>query len=489
MDNQSTFDTAGPPKLEWIDRFIDSIRPYVFVRRVDSLLILLPNQAYKINATALDILDRLLGGATFAEVRRSHRLDLIERARQVHDFFCDLRSLVMGCLGDGQGRRAVETIPFERPFNTLPVLSEIAVTYRCNLRCRFCYAGCNCRSGGEGGQEMTTGEARRVLEIIKRDAQVPSVSFTGGEPLLRDDLPELVSYARELGMRVNLITNGTLANERAVGRLCEAGLNSAQVSLEGPTAEIHDGLTGVARSFERTLQGIAALCKAGVHVHTNTTITAQNRRWLDRLPAFVASLGLERLSMNLMIPTRAALESGGEDCSVPYSETGQIVLKVKEAARRANVRFLWYSPTPLCLFNPIAHGLGNKGCAACDGLLSVSPNADVLPCSSFEEGVGNLLETDFRSIWFGRKAEYYKQKRYAHSRCRRCGEFVYCDGACPLYWDARGYGELIQASEDNGRFRADSDAICRVGSFGFDMNLLPFGPAPTGTEAKRSGDE
>jgi len=442
--DRSVEETAD--RLAWIDEFVRSIRPYVFVRREDSLLILLPNQAYKINATALEILERLLGGGTIREIVALHELDRPGRSQSVHEFFCDLRALVMGCMGDGQGRRAVETIPFERPFNTLPVLSEIAVTYRCNLCCRFCYVGCGCRSGPSGPQaEMTAEQVERVLETIFREAKVPSVSFTGGEPLLRPDLPRLVAYARHLGMRVNLITNATLATPRLVERLVEAGLNSAQVSLEGPTAEIHDALTGVEGSFERTLRGIAALREAGIHVHTNTTLTAPNREAADRLPALAASLGLARLSMNLMIPTRAALDAGGTGLTIPYSRAGETILRVKEAAREAGVRFLWYSPTPLCMFNPIAHGLGNKGCAACDGLLSVSPTGDVLPCSSFDRGVGNLLAEDFRSIWWSDAAEYYKQKCYAHPVCRECPDFLFCDGACPLYWQTQGYGELLEA--------------------------------------------
>jgi len=428
--------------LDWIEEFVASIRPYVFVRREDSLFILLPNQAYKINPTAMDILESLLNGAALADVVSRHGLDRPERRRHVHEFFCDLRALVMGCLGDGKGRRAVETIPFERPFNTLPVLSEVAVTYRCNLRCRFCYVGCGCRASGDERNEMTTAEICRVLDVIRRDAQVPSVSFTGGEPLLRADLAGLIAHARTNGMRVNLITNGTLADARTVERLSKAGLNSAQVSLEGPNAAIHDGLTGLAGSFEQTMRGIAELRDAGVHVHTNTTLTALNRDAAEAMPALAASLGLLRLSMNLMIPTPAAVKAGGEGLGISYSEVGNIVLRIKEAARRANVRFLWYSPTPLCLFNPISHGLGNKGCAACDGLLSVSPTGDVLPCSSFDEGVGNLLREDFRTIWWGDRAEYYKQKRYAHAVCRACGDFVFCDGACPLYWASRGYDEL-----------------------------------------------
>jgi MoaA/NifB/PqqE/SkfB family radical SAM enzyme len=81
---------------------------------------------------------------------------------------------------------------------------------------------------------MSTAEVERVLRIIRQEAQVPSVSFTGGEPTLRDDLPHLVRVAADLGLRVNLISNGGALTTERVARLAAAGLDSAQISLEGP---------------------------------------------------------------------------------------------------------------------------------------------------------------------------------------------------------------------------------------------------------------
>jgi len=107
------------------------------------------------------------------------------------------------------------------------------------------------------------------------------------------------------------------------------------------------------------------------------------------------------------------------------------------------VEFHWYSQTPLRLFNPIARGLGNKGCAACDGLLSVAPNGDVLPCSSYARPVGNLLADGFTAAWFGKEALYFRRKEFAHPRCQDCVDFSVCQGGCPLYWQARGFDELF----------------------------------------------
>lgn len=427
--------------IGWTDEFVRQIRSYVAVRQADELLILLPNQAYKLNRPGLELLGRMLDGESVFDVLGPHADDPA-RCADVHHFFCDLRALLVGCLGEGEGRRAVETVPFQRPYNVLPVLSEVAVTYRCNLSCLFCYASCSCHQDAEA-EEMTTAEVKRIFDIIRHQAQVPSTSFTGGEPMLRDDIVELIGHAKAAGLRVNLITNGTLIDSQAAQGLRGAGLDSAQVSLEGVTAATHDGLTRVPGSFEASLRGVEHLRRAGVTVHTNTTATRANLAELAELPALMKGLGLDRFSMNMVIPCGSA-GPGAEELWVTYSEIGEVVREVKRAARRVGVQFLWYSPTPYCIFNPVAEGLGNKGCAACDGLLSVAPNGDVLPCSSLTESVGNLLTQPFEEVWGGERARFYQEKRYAHEVCQSCELFEICDGACPIYWKSVGYGELLE---------------------------------------------
>jgi radical SAM protein with 4Fe4S-binding SPASM domain len=127
---------------------------------------------------------------------------------------------------------------------------------------------------------------------------------------------------------------------------------------------------------------------------------------------------------------------------VSYRDAGPLVRAARQAAREAGIEFLWYSPTPMCLFNPIAEGLGNKSCAACDGLLSVSPAGDVLPCSSYPEAVGNLLRQPFRDVWNSARAAFFRRKEYAPEECAGCEDFGPCAGACPLYWAAMGTAEL-----------------------------------------------
>jgi radical SAM protein with 4Fe4S-binding SPASM domain len=430
-----------PADLSWIDEFVARIRPYVFVRAADNLIIKRPNLAQQLNPQGVALLKALLDGTRIAEL-----LDRVGREpaklRDIELFMLAVKRFLEGTLDETTRSPAVEVRPFALPFATLPILSEVAITYRCNLRCTFCYAGCNCTTNPVGDdREMTTAEVKRVLQALYQDAEVPSVSFTGGEPTLRRDLPELVAHAKALGMRVNLITNGTRMSDALARTLAAAGLDSAQVSLEGVTAPVHERVTMVPRSFGRSVAAVHRLKAASVHVHTNTTINRDNLSECALMPGFVQSeLGTTKFSMNLMVP--AGSGALNERLAVRYSEIGPYLLEIAAESKRHGVEFMWYSPTPMCLFNPVAHGLGNKGCSACDGLLSVGANGDVLPCASYDERVGNLLEQSVKEVWASRRAAQFRDKFLAHPACRGCADFAICNGACPLYWRQMGFDEL-----------------------------------------------
>ncbi len=301
--------------LDWIDSFVANIRPYVRVRLEDGVLIKMPTEAFQINRSGLALLERALaGGEPIQKIVRSiGGLEHPERIRQVHMFFCDVRDLLSNRMGDGRQRPTTHVEQFAGSFTRYPVLSEIAVTYRCNLACTFCYAGCGTTDATPGNaekeqhrnwwkvwrrsgwwqrrhprrdpvqEEMTGDEVLRVIDQIALVGKVPSVSFTGGECTLRPELPEFIAHARKRGMRVNIITNGITCSSRAyVDKLRAAGLTSAQVSLEGPDAKVHDALTQRPGSFAKTIRGIRNLRDAGLHVHTNTTICEEN---CDTCPA------------------------------------------------------------------------------------------------------------------------------------------------------------------------------------------------------------
>lgn len=429
-------------KLDWVDNFVKRIRPYVHVRLTDRVLIRLPNQAFKLNRTGAHVLHHIIQGGSIKDILHARPQDEALPS-QLHSFFMDLSRTLDSALCDAYRSASLERVTFDLGYIALPVLSEVALTWRCNIKCRFCYASCTCvgESIEEPGRtELSADDVRRVLDIIRHDAEVPSVSFTGGEPVLRDDLTELVSYASgSLKMRVNLITNGTLISKKAAKALKKAGLASAQVSIESPDPDIHDQIVGVKGAFQASVDGLQALKRAGIPVHPHATLCRLNQHTLPKMARFAKSLGVDRFSLNMIIPAGRGI---AEDLAVKYSEIEESVLAVKTAAAAAGVRFMWYSPTPMCLFNPVSHQLGNKGCSACEGLLSVDPYGRVLPCSSWKEPVGDLLHDGFRAVWFGEQGQSLREKRAAHPGCRDCEHFAVCHGACPLYFKVHGYGEL-----------------------------------------------
>jgi radical SAM protein with 4Fe4S-binding SPASM domain len=430
-----------PDLQSFAAEFITSTRDYVFIRSEDQLLILRPNKIHHLNRTATEMLTALYAQETpdvAAVARETAARYGVAEAQVEADLERLLKSLAL-VLQDREGAApAVRKTPFGSHVRELPVLSEIALTYRCQNRCTFCYASAPDR--GLEVPEMTTDEVKRILDAIVDDAHVPSVSFTGGEPTLRPDLPELIAYARSRRLRTNLITNGIRCGANGyVENLAEAGLDSAQVSLEAADAEIHDAVVGHAGAWQRTVQGLRKLKAAGIHVHTNTTINSLNRDHLLALVDFLAGMGQPYLSMNMVIRTGGAV--GKMD--IGYSEIGDLVLPLKERAQEHGMKFVWYSPVPLCLFNPVAHGLGSQSCSAADGLLSIAPDGSVLPCSSFEQGVGNLLHEPFETIWNRRAAKYWRNKEFLPPGCRDCDLANLCCGACPLYWDEQGsFGEI-----------------------------------------------
>ncbi|GIX07755.1 MAG: hypothetical protein KatS3mg115_2158 [Candidatus Poribacteria bacterium] len=160
-------------------------------------------------------------------------------------------------------------------------------TQRCNLRCIHCYSDSRDR---EYPDELTTPEALRLMEDLA-DYGVPTVLFSGGEPLMRPDLFEVAARARELGMRIVLSTNGTLIDPPTAERIRQAGFAYVGISLDG-IGLAHDRIRGKRGAFEATLRGIRLVREQGVRVGLRFTVHALNR---EELPAIFELLREERV--------------------------------------------------------------------------------------------------------------------------------------------------------------------------------------------------
>jgi len=442
-------------RLEQIDGFVQATRGAIFVREADRLLLIRPDKTMAINSSAVAILSALYARGRPTAAEALHRL-APALGIGMERLLVDTSSLIeaVGALLREQytASPVIRHGHFDRAMVRFPTLAEIALTYGCQNRCSFCYAASPDR--GTGTPLMSTDEVRRVMEVIFHEAHVPSLSFTGGEATLRRDLPELVQHAGRIGFRVNLITNGLrLADEAYAASLVEAGLDSAQVSLEAGDAALHDRIVARPGAFAQTVAGVRNLQRLGIHVHTNSTLCPANaEEMVDLIRVVAHDLGLKTLSMNMVIRTGAA--RGSSAMEISYAEVAERLPGLCEAAQREGVRLVWYSPIPYCLFNPVLHGLGAKSCACVDGILSVDPSGEVLPCSSFATGIGSLLEGSFERLWTSRAAKYWRKKQFVPPVCTGCADVDVCAGACPLYWDAAGsFDELPRPGAADARAR------------------------------------
>lgn len=141
------------------------------MRLIDNVLIRMPNEAFKLNSTGAKVIDYILSGGSVQDIIKARR-DYPETEEQLERFFTDFSLMWNGRVCENYNTPAIHRTEFNLGYIKLPVLSEVALTYTCNVRCRFCYADCTQK---EVESQLDTEGFKRVLDIIRYDAQVPSV--------------------------------------------------------------------------------------------------------------------------------------------------------------------------------------------------------------------------------------------------------------------------------------------------------------------------
>ena len=204
----------------------------------------------------------------------------------VSKLLCDLDAEGDGLRYDAAGESSKPQITRAKQRRPVVVWN---LTKQCNLYCDHCYAAADtdCASG-----ELSTTEGKRLLDDLA-DYGVPVVLFSGGEPLVREDLVELVDYADDRGIRPVLSTNGTLLTPERVARLREAGLAYAGVSVDG-LAPRNDAFRGREGAFDAAVRGIEICLDAGVKTGLRYTITESNLQDLDEVVALLHDVGVDR---------------------------------------------------------------------------------------------------------------------------------------------------------------------------------------------------
>jgi AdoMet-dependent heme synthase len=185
-------------------------------------------------------------------------------------------------------------------FNEKPFIAIWEVTQACDLACVHCRA---CAAPFRAPGELSTREGMQLIDEIA-EMEVPLFVLTGGDPLKRPDLYELVTHATNSGLKTSLTPSATpLLTRDAVTALQRCGLARLAVSLDGSSAEIHDSFRGVHGSYERTLDALRWARELGLPTQINTTVTRRNLEDFDRIAALLEGLGIALWSVFFLVPT------------------------------------------------------------------------------------------------------------------------------------------------------------------------------------------
>ena len=277
--------------------------------------------------------------------------------------------------------------------------------WHCNQKCLHCYA-----AGQPMGEsrELTTAQWKEALERL-RHANIPQVTFTGGEPTLRADLVELVGAAQWFVTRLN--TNGRLLTPELCRRLYEASLDSVQVTLYSADAAVHNTLVG-APGFDDTVQGIRNAVAAGLMTSVNTPLCSLNRDYAATL-RFVHELGVRYVTCSGLIPSGGAETEASQATRLTPEELTDVLRQAVETAEELGMEIDFTSPGWLPEETLRSLGLHLiPSCGACLSNMAVTPDGQVVPCQSWLGGttLGNLLTDDWSAIWDGETCRAIRAK-------------------------------------------------------------------------------
>jgi radical SAM protein with 4Fe4S-binding SPASM domain len=314
------------------------------------------------------------------------------------------------------------------------------ITEACNLRCIHCEVD----AGRRAPDELSTEEAWRVAGELA-DAQCESVCLTGGEPLLREDWPELSRRLHELGLRVTVITNGVLVDRPMVQRLLAAGVFGISVSLDG-SREVHDRIRlpasrCIGSSYDAALRAIRLAAESRLKTAVITQVHRHSLGELTRMYEELVALGIDMWQVQLCMPLGRMPTHAPEYLIAPSELPGleELLASLIDDGRLAiavgdNIGY--YGRHEPALRGAVR---GTKtfwlGCPAGCRVVALCANGDVKGCPSHPRAlvVGNLRETPLREIWADRRRFAYNtewDEALLEGRCRACEFRQICRAGC-----------------------------------------------------------
>lgn len=303
------------------------------------------------------------------------------------------------------------------------------VTGACNLRCIHCHAS----SAKPATDELDLAEGRRFIDQLREADEFRMLVYSGGEPLVRPDVFELMEHSRKRGFVNVIATNATLIDEAMARDLRKVGVAGAAVSLDSCDADIHNRIRRSPEAFDLAVRGMRNVRKAGMLLQVNTTAMEYNFDTLRDLIDLANDAGSSIMLMYQLVPVgrggeigEATLDTATNEKLLRYlaEEQGHISTIVEPVAGPQYWPFLMEREGRTNARWMKAASRVFHGCAAGRGLVYIKPNGDVWPCPFVEVSGGNLRESDFVTIY--REGEVFKQLRERETRLEgKCGACRY----------------------------------------------------------------
>ncbi|MBQ1613283.1 MAG: putative heme d1 biosynthesis radical SAM protein NirJ2, partial [Selenomonas sp.] len=277
-------------------------------------------------------------------------------------------------------------------------------TNNCNMYCAHCYRDAGCKAE----DELSTEEAKKLLrEIAKAGFKI--MIFSGGEPLTRPDIVELVKYAADLGLFPVFGTNGTLITLEMAKALKEAGARGMGISLDSLDKDKHDKFRSFPGGWDGAVQGMKNCREVGLPFQIHTTVMDWNQHELEAMTDFAVEIGAKAHHFFFLVPTGRAATI--EEESLRAEQYEDVLTRIMKKQEQVDIEL---KPTCAPQFLRIADQLGiktrfHRGCLAGLSYCIISPRGKVQPCAYLNMELGDVHDTPFDEIW--RDSEVLKKLR------------------------------------------------------------------------------
>lgn len=285
-------------------------------------------------------------------------------------------------------------------------------SWHCNQKCVHCYAAGQTLAEEK---ELDTAEWKRIIDKC-REAGIPQITFTGGEPTMREDLTELIDYSKWFVTRLN--TNGIKLTKDYCRELKKASLDSMQITFYSCDEEIHNKLVGANR-YQNTVQGIENAIAEGLNISINTPLCTLNRDYAKTLE-FLKEKGVRYVTCSGLITTGNATEAESVSLQLSGEQIQEILKEAVGYCHRNDMEISFTSPgwIPEEFFEE--YGLMIPNCGACLSNMAITPSGNVVPCQSDLSGepLGNMLTDSWESLWNSESCQ--KKRAYSAKMLGEC---------------------------------------------------------------------